>query len=81
MGSWAMSSDKSYKDPIEHDEDEHEVDGELASSSSAMADEEDNDPLFEIVKSWMEDLDGVAWKVTSSSPPMDIETEKIKWRR
>ena len=51
MGSWDMSSDKSYKDPIEHDEDEHEVDGEHASSSSAMADDEDNDPLFETVKS------------------------------
>ena len=67
MGSWDMSSDKSYEDAIERDEDDHEVDDEDASSSSAMSDDEDDDPLFATVKSSMEDLDDVALKDSSSS--------------
>ncbi|KAL6996393.1 hypothetical protein U1Q18_006521, partial [Sarracenia purpurea var. burkii] len=52
MGSWIMSCDKSSKGPTELDEDECKVGGEDA--SSAMSDDEDDDP-FEAVDSFMED--------------------------
>lgn len=55
MGSWAMSSDKSYKGSVEHEEDDKlEVDDE--DTSSAMSD--DDDP-FETVGSSKEDVDDV----------------------
>lgn len=53
MGNWAMSSDNSYKGPLECEEDkENEVDED---ASSTMSDD-DVDPL-EILESSREDVD------------------------
>ena len=53
MGNWAMSSDNSYKGPLECEEDrEYEVDED---ASSTMSDD-DVDPL-EILESSREDVD------------------------